>query len=464
MSTARILIVDDEDSIRESLARVLDYEDYAVATADSGPAALDQLAEQRFDLALFDIKMPGMDGLELLERAKRAYPGLVCVMISGHGTVQTAVEATKLGAFDFLEKPPDRDRILLTIRNGLAQANLAAVSETAMRRLGSSMRIIGDSAPITHVLRQLEKVAPTDATVLITGENGTGKELVAQALHRQSRRADARFVQVNCAAIPEDLIESELFGHEKGSFTGTSARREGKFELADGGTLLLDEIGDMSVNVQAKVLRVLEEGTFERVGGTRTLEVDVRILAATNKDLEAAVADGSFRQDLFFRLNVIPVDVPPLRARREDIPELVAHFLRLYCEREDAAPVEIGEDVLARLAIHDWPGNVRELRNTLERMVILSDGVRLTPEDVPFGPGRTVGATGASASTAPGSAPSFLDAATFEEFKDLSEKAYLEGQLERQGWNVRRTAETLAMQRSNLYKKIEKYGLRRDDA
>jgi two-component system nitrogen regulation response regulator NtrX len=453
VSKARILIVDDDPTIRESLSRVLDYEDYAVGTAESGAEALEMLGERRFDLALFDIKMPEMDGLELLERAKRAWPGLVCVMISGHGTVQTAVEATKLGAFDFLEKPPDRDRLLLTIRNGLAQANLAAESEKARRRLGQETRIVGDTPGLRAVLRQIEKVAPTDATVLVTGENGTGKELVAEAIHRHSRRAAARFVQINCAAIPEELIESELFGHEKGAFTGASSRREGKFELADGGTLLLDEIGDMSLNVQAKVLRVLETGTFERVGGSKTISVDVRILAATNQDLETAVAAGTFRQDLFFRLNVIPVDVPPLRDRRDDIPALVEHFLRLYCEREDAPPVEIGEDVISLLRAHSWPGNVRELRNTLERMVILSDGVRLTPEDVPFAPAAAAGARPAGAE--------FLDAPTFEEFKDRSERAYLLRALERHAWNVSRTAEALSMQRSNLYKKIEKYDLRR---
>ncbi len=456
MTKARILIVDDDPTIRESLSRVLEYEDYAVSTADSGPAALELLAERRFDLALFDIKMPGMDGLELLDRTKRAHPGVVCVMVSGHGTVQTAVEATKLGAFDFLEKPPDRDRLLLTIRNGLAQAVLRTESETALRRLGKSLEIVGDSPAIESVLRALDKVAPTDATVLIMGENGTGKELVAHAIHRESKRAEGRFLQINCAAIPEELIESELFGHEKGAFTGATSRREGKFELADGGTLLLDEIGDMSLAVQAKVLRVLEEGSFERIGGSKTLSVDVRTLAATNQDLEEAVARGSFRADLFFRLNVVPIQVPPLRDRREDVPILVRHFLRLYCEREDAPPVEIGDDVMALLHRHDWPGNVRELRNTLERMVILSDGVRLTPEDVPF-------ATGV-----PGAAPAketagLLEASTFEEFKEQSERAYLRHQLARHGGKVSRTAEALRMQRSNLYKKIEKYGLRRED-
>ena len=457
MSKARILIVDDDATIRESLTRVLEYEDYTVQAADSGAGALERLAERRFDLALFDIKMPGMDGLELLERTKARWPELVCVMISGHGTVQTAVEATKLGAFDFLEKPPDRDRILLTVRNGLSQANLAAAIEAARRRLGEATEMVGETAAIQAVRRQVAKVAPTEATVLVTGENGTGKELVAQAIHRQSRRAEARFVQINCAAIPEELIESELFGHERGAFTGASARREGKFELADGGTLLLDEIGDMSLNVQSKVLRVLETGSFERVGGSKTLSVDARILAATNQDLEESVAAGSFRQDLFFRLNVIPIRVPSLRERLDDIPLLVAHFMRLYCEREDSPPVEIDADVLDLLRRHDWPGNVRELRNTLERMVILCDGNRLTAADVPFAPAT-------SPFLGPDGTASFLDAPTFEEFKDRSEKAYLLRQLEVHGWNVSRTAEALTMQRSNLYKKIEKHGLRRDDA
>ncbi|HET9887267.1 MAG TPA: sigma-54 dependent transcriptional regulator, partial [bacterium] len=305
MGKARILIVDDDASIRGSLERVLDYEGYDVKSAPDGPSALEMLAERRTDLALIDVKMPQMDGLEFLHKAKETYPDLVCIMVSGHGTVQTAVEATKLGAFDFLEKPPDRDRLLLTIRNGFAQAKLAVETEAARKKLEKNLEMIGQSPAIKKVTRQIEKVAGTNATVLITGENGTGKELVAHAIHRGSPRRDARFVQLNCAAIPEELIESELFGHEKGAFTGATARREGKFESADGGTLLLDEIGDMSATVQAKVLRVLEEGRFERVGGSRTLTVDVRILAATNKDLPSAVDRGNFREDLYFRLNVV---------------------------------------------------------------------------------------------------------------------------------------------------------------
>jgi two-component system nitrogen regulation response regulator NtrX len=453
VAKARILIVDDDASIRESLERVLTYEEYEVRTAPDGPKALEVLGERLHDLALFDIKMPGMDGLELLGRAKRSHPDLVCIMISGHGTVQTAVEATKLGAFDFLEKPPDRDRLLLTIRNGLAQAVLVTETETARRRLGKSFDIVGTSEPIRRVLQQIEKVAPTNATVLITGENGTGKELVASAIHRKSQRRNARFIQINCAAIPEDLIESELFGHEKGAFTGATSRREGKFELADGGTILLDEIGDMSPTVQAKVLRVLEEGRFERVGGADVLTGDVRMLAATNKDLPRAVERGQFREDLFFRLNVVPIAVPPLRERREDIPLLVEHFLRLYCEREDVPPVEIDPEVLELLESHHWPGNVRELRNTLERMIILSDGFRLTRADVPFERGTN--------SRPP--SPDFLDSPTFEEFKERSERAYLERHLDRHGWNVQKTAKVLAMQRSNLYKKIERYRLARSE-
>jgi two-component system nitrogen regulation response regulator NtrX len=453
MPKARILIVDDDASIRESLQRVLKYEEYDVRLATDGPKALEALAERRHDLALLDIKMPGMDGLELLERIKKSHPDLVCIMVSGHGTVQTAVEATKLGAFDFLEKPPDRDRLLLTIRNGLQQAVLASETEVAKRRLGQSQEIIGESAALAKVLQQIDKVAPTNATVLITGENGTGKELVAHQVHRKSPRREARFVQINCAAIPEELIESELFGHEKGAFTGAVSRREGKFELADGGSILLDEIGDMSPTVQAKVLRVLEEGVFERVGGSKPLAGDVRILAATNKDLTRAVERGQFREDLFFRLNVVPIHVPPLRERPEDIPLLVEHFLRLYCLREERPPVEVAPEVLDRLQRHDWPGNVRELRNTLERMAILSDTGRLEVDDLPFvpRPGRSA------------ARPAFLDAATFEQFKDSAERAYLEHQLERHAWNVAKTAKVLAMPRSNLYKKIEKYGLSRGD-
>ena len=467
MSKARILIVDDDASVRESLKRVLEYEDYTVLAAENGPKALEILGERRVDLVLLDVKMPGMDGLEVLERARKLHSDLVCIMVSGHGSVQTAVEATKLGAFDFLEKPPDRDRLLLTIRNALQQAVLASETETALRRLGKSYEIVGTSASLREVMRQVEKVAPTNATVLLSGENGTGKELVAHALHRKSPRAQARFLQINCAAIPEELIESELFGHERGAFTGATSRREGKFELADGGTLLLDEIGDMSSTVQAKVLRVLEEGTFERVGGSRTITVDVRILAATNKDLGQAVAAGAFREDLFFRLNVIPIRVPPLRERRDDVPLLVEHFLALYCEREDRPPVTVDEDALRLLSRHEWPGNVRELRNTLERMAILADGSALTAADVPFAITPAAAASHADhhARAAAGAAPpGFLDAPTFEEFKELAERAYLTRALERNQWNIQQTARELAMQRSNLYKKIEKYGLNRGAA
>ncbi|MDP6529718.1 MAG: sigma-54 dependent transcriptional regulator [Gemmatimonadota bacterium] len=452
MACARILIVDDDESIRSSMERVLSYEGYDVRCAASGPEALDALADRRMDLALFDIKMPGMDGLELLERVGKAHPDLVCIMVSGHGTVQTAVEAAKLGAFDFLEKPPDRDRVLLTIRNGLAQSRQASEIANARRRLARDDRIVGESDAIRQVLERIAKVAPTQATILITGENGTGKELVARAIHRESTRRDGAYIQLNCAAIPEDLIESELFGHEKGAFTGATSRREGKFELADGGTILLDEIGDMSPTVQAKVLRVLEEGQFERVGGSRAISVDVRILAATNRDLPAAVEDRSFREDLFFRLNVVPIRVPALRERPGDIAGLVEHFLTRYCEREKCPGVTVDPEVVERLMVRAWPGNVRELRNTVERMAILASGSRLSVADLP-----APGAGGASTRDDPAA-----DASTYDEFRERSEQAFFRQRLERHGWNVKDTAEALAMQRSNLYRKIEKYGLTRE--
>ncbi len=442
-----ILIVDDEPGVRDSLARLLELERYRVLTAGDAAAALEVVRDEPVDLALVDIKMPGMDGLELLERLQRDRPELPVVIISGHGTIQTAVEATRLGAFDFVEKPVDADRLLLVIRNGLEQVRLRRENVTLRREVEAHTRIVGEHPTIRAVLQTIERVAPTGARVLITGENGTGKELVARALHEMSPRAAEPFVEVNCAAIPDELIESELFGHEKGAFTGAVARRIGKFELADGGTLFLDEVGDMSPSAQAKVLRVLQESVFERVGGTETRRVDVRVIAATNRDLLEASRSGEFREDLFYRLNVVPIHIPPLRERMSDLPRLVDHFLDQIAAQLGQPRKTITRRALDRLREHSWPGNVRELRNVIERVVILAPGPSIDADDIP-----DLGARRSAEER-------FFDCETFAQFRESVERAFLERKLAQYGWNVSRTARQLGMQRSNLYKKLEKYGI-----
>ena len=379
---ARILIVDDEASIRNALEQVFEYEGHDVTVADSAREALGLYPDVAPDVSFLDVKMPGMDGLELLRKLRESEPGGVFVMISGHGTIDTAVEATRQGAFDFLEKPLDTTRLLVTLRNALERKGLSDYVERLRTEVESRYEIVGTSFAIRHVLQVVEKVGPTDADVLITGENGTGKELVARALHRLSQRADGPFVEVNCAAIPSELIESELFGHLKGSFTGAVADRTGKFEQADGGTLFLDEIGDMSPAAQAKVLRALAERVVTRVGGTKAMDVDVRVVAATNKDLEDEIAQGQFREDLFYRLNVVPIHVPPLRERRDDIPMLVRHFVRRMVDSGRGQERTFSSGALERLSELDWPGNVRELRNTVERLMILAAGPEVDRKSV----------------------------------------------------------------------------------
>jgi two-component system, NtrC family, nitrogen regulation response regulator NtrX len=452
---ARILIVDDETSIREILRQLFEYEGHEVEMASSGAEALKRIDTAEPDVVFLDVKMPGMDGLDALARIKEAAPGLQVVMISGHGTIDTAVEATRRGAFDFLQKPLDTDRLLVTLRNVLERKGLSQSVEALRSEVESRHEIVGDSFQLRQVLERLERVAPTDARVLITGENGTGKELVARALHRLSRRRDRPFVEVNCAAIPSELIESELFGHMKGSFTGAVQDRPGKFEQADGGTLFLDEIGDMSLAAQAKVLRALEEGKVTRVGGQKPRAVDVRVVAATNKDLEEEIQEGRFRDDLFYRLNVVPIHVPPLRERREDIPLLVNHFTRMMAQKEGLPQRVFTPEAVDRMRELDWPGNVRELRNTVERLLILSPGDQVTLADVE----RLVGGGQAGA----GIGPELLRASSFAEFKDQAERAFLLQKLRENDWNVSETARTLEMPRSNLYKKIEKFGLQRED-
>jgi two-component system nitrogen regulation response regulator NtrX len=450
----RILVVDDEKGIRQALGQLLEYEGYEVRTVGNAVDAITEYERFRPQLVFMDVKMAGIDGLEALKRLKQNDANAVVVMISGHGTIQTAVEATQLGAYDFLEKPLDTDRILVTLRNALEHLSLAEENTRLRQTIESRYEIVGRSYAIKALLDKIEKVAPSPARVLITGENGTGKELVARAVHRLSSRASGPFIEVNCAAIPGELIESELFGHMKGSFTGAVQDRAGKFELANGGTLFLDEIGDMSLAAQAKVLRVLEDSVVTRIGGSKPISVDVRVIAATNKELEQEIAEGRFREDLFYRLNVVPVSVPPLRDRREDISQLVAHFAERLTRNEGVPPRAIADDAFQRLADYDWPGNVRELRNTVERLLILAPGSRVTAADVE----RLVGNRAAEQT----SLGSLVECRTFEEFKDAAERAFLLAKLRESNWNVSETARLLDMPRSNLYKKIERYGLARE--
>ena len=445
----RVLIVDDEESIRSSLERLLSYEKYKTFAAADGAAALDIAASERVDVVLLDIKMPGMDGLEVLGKLKELHPHLPVIIISGHGTISTAVDATKLGAFDFLEKPIDMERLLLTIRNGVNQAELARQNVQLQRKIGIKTNIIGAHPEMLAIMETITRVAPTNARVLIMGENGTGKELVARKLHELSHRANEPFIEVNCAAIPEDLIESELFGHEKGSFTGAISQRIGKFELADGGTLFLDEVGDMSLSAQAKVLRVLQESVFERVGGTETKRVDVRVLAATNKALLEEAAKMKFREDLYYRLNVVPIRIPPLRERKSDIKILAEYFLGEVAGELGRAPKKLSAGALDALMDYSWPGNVRELRNLIERLCILTSSDVIGRDDLPA----------LALVRAEDARKDPFGLKTYQEFKDFMDKEYLVKKLKENGGNVSRTARQLDMQRSNLYKKLEKFGI-----
>ncbi len=450
----RILVVDDEQGIRAALGQLLEYEGYEVRTASNATEGIAEYQKFKPNLVFMDVKMPGMDGMEALRKIREIDPVATVVMISGHATIRTAVEATQLGAYEILEKPLDTDRILVMLRNVFDHLNLRE-ENSRLRNVSTSAYEIVGSSPVMRVLREkIEKVGTTPARVLITGENGTGKELVARALHRHSPRDGKPFVEVNCAASPQELIESELFGHMKGSFTGAIADRPGKFEQANKGTLFLDEIGDMSMSAQAKVLRVLQDNVITRIGGSKTITVDVRVLAATNKNLEQEIAGGRFREDLYYRLNVVPVHVPPLREHREDIPELVEYFVSVLSEREGITPRRVAESALARLMELDWPGNVRELRNTVERMLILATGPELTAKDVDRLAGaRVADDTGLGGLTA---------LRTFEEFKEAAERAYLLSKLREFDWNVSETARAVEMPRSNLYKKIERYALTRE--
>ena len=450
----RVLVVDDEPGVRDALVQLLEYEGAEARAVGSGTEALAAYDEWRPGVTFLDVKMAGIDGLETLKRLRKLDPAAVVVMISGHATIRDAIEATQSGAYDILEKPLDTDRILVTLRNALGTQVLRAENARLREHVESRYEIVGASYAIRGLIAQIETVAATPARVLITGENGTGKELVARALHKRSARANRPFIEVNCAAIPAELIESELFGHVKGSFTGAIADRAGKFEQADGGTLFLDEVGDMSLAAQAKVLRVLQDGEVTRIGGAKRIKVDVRVLAATNKRLEDEIATGRFRQDLFYRLNVVPLIVPPLRERREDIPLLISHFLDVLSRHEGMQRRAIDEAAVERLRQLDWPGNVRELRNTIERLLILASGPSITRADVD----RLAGVHAAEG----GGMGDLTEYATFEAFKAAAERAFLVAKLRQYDWNVAETARLLDMPRSNLYKKIERYGLSRE--
>ena len=456
-----ILVADDEPAIRRSLREILDFEGYGVEEAEDGEEALQKAKAGGVDLVLLDIKMPRRDGMEVLQALRDAEVGVPVVMISGHGTVETAVEATQLGAVDFLEKPPDLNRLLVSVRNALSRGEL----ETETKRLRQTVRdvstneltpIVGESAAIARVKQTVERVAPTEARVLITGEAGTGKELVARWVHAQSLRADGPLVEVNCAAIPSELIESELFGHEKGAFTGATKQRIGKFEQADGGTLFLDEIGDMSLDAQAKVLRALQESRITRVGGDRSITVNVRVLAATNRNLREAAENREFREDLFHRLAVIEIDVPPLRERRGDVPAIAEYVLGEVSRRNGVEGKSFASGALERLKHLDWRGNVRELRNVVERLLILSDGDEISAADVE----RYVVPGGGGGDPIAGLVDRFD---TLFEFRDLAEKVFIERKLEDNGWNVSQTAEVIGIQRSHLYNKLKDLGIERPE-
>ncbi|MCA9650167.1 MAG: sigma-54-dependent Fis family transcriptional regulator [Myxococcales bacterium] len=462
----KILVVDDERNIRRTLRMVLEGEGATVVEAETGEGALVELAaaDPPVQVVITDVMMPGISGLELLERLGEpgtGAPPLPVIMISGHASVEDAVKATRLGAFDFFEKPLARDRVIVSVRNALRQYRADQSLRALRRRIRGS--IIGESEPMRTLLAQVAKVGRTKARVLITGESGSGKELVARAIHEASDRRDAAFVKVNCAAIPRELIESELFGHERGAFTGATAQKPGLFEVADGGTIFLDEIGDMALGAQAKVLRVLQSGEIMRVGGRKLSVVDVRVLAATHRNLPELVSTGEFREDLYFRLNVVPIHVPPLRERPQDIPVLCRHFIDEACEDNGMGSKRISDEALELLQRHRWPGNVRELRNVIERMVILSDGdIELddVPPEVRGSDDEDDGEERSLVELAEGSL-ALPEGLSLREFREAVERAFIQRRLQDLGWNVSRTAESLGVERTHLHKKMKVLGIQR---
>ncbi len=444
MAKALVMIVDDEEGIRESLSLIIE-DDYDAVTASSGEEAVRVAKETAPDLVLLDIWMDGMDGIQTLQELKKLYPDLPVIMISGHANIENAIKATRMGAYDLLEKPLSLDKVILTVQRALEKRSLEIENRALKENVSRKWRLVGDSSTIKQVIAQIQMAGASNGRVLILGESGAGKELVAHLLHQNSPRHGGPFVEVNCAAIPQELIESELFGHEKGSFTGAFERKQGKFELADKGTLFLDEIGDMSLQTQAKVLRVIETQEFQRVGGSRNLKVDVRIISATNKDLAEEVKKGAFREDLFFRLNVIPIRVPALRERSEDIPALVDHFLDLFAAEYGQQKKEVAPEALKALQKYFWPGNIRELKNVLERLVIMT-------------PSKTISKVDIIAADSPRS--DYFTLTVLKDARDAFEKDFILRKLEENSWNVSRTAEALDIERSNLHRKIKAYDIK----
>ena len=442
-----ILVVDDEESICESLKAILSDEGYQVLVAGSGEEAVKIVEEEMPQLVLLDVWLPGMDGLETLKAFKKINPQALVIIMSGHGTIETAVKATKLGAFDFIEKPLSLDKIIILVNNAINVVRLKEENVLLKQKVSHQYELTGNSAVITELKEMIGIVAPTNAWILIMGENGTGKELVARSIHHLSWRSHKDIVEVNCAAIPEELIESELFGHEKGAFTGATEKKRGKFDLAHEGTIFLDEVADMSLKAQAKILRILQEKKFERVGGNKLIDMDVRVLAATNKDLEEEMKAGRFRQDLYYRLHVIPLCVPPLRERKEDMKPLVERFMLDFTVKEGLEPKTITDEALALLMKHDWPGNVRELKNIIERMIILTPSNEITAKDIP------------SLNIKEESEVAFgAQALTGDSLKDAKmdfERQFILKKLEENEGNISKTAEAIGLERSNLHKKLK---------
>ena len=447
-----VLIIDDEIEICKSIEMILEYEDYNVEYFTDAEKGIEHLKENNYSVMFLDIQMPKMTGFEVLSKISQFNSKPNVIMISAHGSLENAVKATKLGAFDFIEKPIDRDKLLISVRNASERATLLLENQKLKRELDVDYSMVGSSDVLEQIKMTISRVAKSDARVLITGKNGTGKELAAREVHKKSDRANEPFIEVNCAAIPNELIESELFGHEKGAFTGANQKRIGKFEAANKGTLFLDEIGDMSLQAQAKILRAIESGNIERVGGNKSIKVDVRIVAATNKNLELEIEEGNFREDLFHRLNVIPITVPPLRERKDDIIELVNHFSTLICKKNNFPKVEFEKEALKLLQSNSWSGNIRELKNIIERIIIMVPKESISSDDI--------------SSLLPNSKSKnddFFDVSnSFQEFKDVTERAFIIKQLELNNWNISKTAEILDIQRSHLYNKIKKYDIEKE--